>query len=73
MPRDRHAPEQDPVEGAPDIIIGKSAEHRLSVFMSHRVVLTPLVTHRFRPEQIADADELFGNRRDGVLKVAITP
>src|SRR6187399_464956 len=34
---------------------------------------TPLVTHRFRLDQIAEAYDLFSNRRDGVLKVAITP
>jgi threonine dehydrogenase-like Zn-dependent dehydrogenase len=33
----------------------------------------PLVTHRFRLDQIAEAYDLFSNRRDGVLKVAITP
>jgi threonine dehydrogenase-like Zn-dependent dehydrogenase len=35
--------------------------------------LRPLVTHRFRLEQIEEAYELFGHQRDGVLKVAITP
>jgi threonine dehydrogenase-like Zn-dependent dehydrogenase len=33
----------------------------------------PLVTHRFRLDHIAEAYDLFSNRRDGVLKVAITP
>ena len=33
----------------------------------------PLVTHRFRLDQIEGAYELFANQRDGVLKVAITP
>jgi len=38
-----------------------------------RVDLKPLVTHRFRLEQIEEAYDLFSHQRDGVLKVAITP
>ena len=38
-----------------------------------RLDLTPLITHRFGLEQIEDAYELFGNQRDGVVKVGITP
>jgi threonine dehydrogenase-like Zn-dependent dehydrogenase len=34
---------------------------------------TPLITHRFALEDIGAAYELFSSRRDGVLKVAITP
>ena len=34
---------------------------------------TPLITHRFALEDIAAAYDLFSNRRDGVLKVAIRP
>lgn len=34
---------------------------------------TPLITHRFELDEIAGAYELFSNRRDGVLKVAIRP
>ena len=34
---------------------------------------TPLITHRFALDQIVEAYDLFGNRRDGVLKVAIRP
>ena len=34
---------------------------------------TPLLTHRFALEDIADAYALFSERRDGVLKVAIRP
>jgi threonine dehydrogenase-like Zn-dependent dehydrogenase len=38
-----------------------------------RVDLTPLLTHAYPLERIADAYELFGERMDGVLKVAIRP
>ena len=35
--------------------------------------LKPLVTHRFKLDQIEAAYDLFSHQRDGVLKVAITP
>ncbi len=34
---------------------------------------TPLITHRFGLEEITEAYDLFSNRRDGVLKIAIRP
>jgi alcohol dehydrogenase len=41
-------------------------------FLSRRVDLGSLVTHRFKLDQIEEAYALFANQR-GVLKVAITP
>jgi threonine dehydrogenase-like Zn-dependent dehydrogenase len=38
-----------------------------------RVDLTPLLTHTFSLDDISTAYELFGERRDGVMKVAIKP
>jgi alcohol dehydrogenase len=38
---------------------------------SERIDLTPLLTHHFYLDQIAEAYELFTKQRDGVLKVAI--
>jgi alcohol dehydrogenase len=38
-----------------------------------RVDLTPLITHTFPLDRIKEAYDLFGQRRDGVLKVAIRP
>jgi alcohol dehydrogenase len=38
-----------------------------------RLDLTPLLTHRFELSQIEEAYDLFGNQRDDVVKVAITP
>jgi len=32
-----------------------------------------MTDHRFGLDQIEDAYELFGNQRDGVVKVALTP
>lgn len=53
---------------------GKERMRRLmSVIASGRVDLKPLVTHRFKLEQIVEAYDLFSHQRDGVMKVAITP
>jgi threonine dehydrogenase-like Zn-dependent dehydrogenase len=53
---------------------GKERMRRLiNVVGSGRVDLEPLVTHRFKLDQIEEAYELFAHQRDGVLKVAITP
>jgi threonine dehydrogenase-like Zn-dependent dehydrogenase len=53
---------------------GKERMRRLmSVIEGRRVDLRPLVTHRFKLDQIEEAYELFSHQRDGVLKVAITP
>ena len=53
---------------------GKERMRRLmNIVASGRVSLEPLVTHRFKLDQIEEAYELFANQRDGVLKVAITP
>jgi len=53
---------------------GKERMRRLmAVVASGRVDLKPLVTHRFKLDQIEAAYDLFGHQRDGVLKVAITP
>jgi threonine dehydrogenase-like Zn-dependent dehydrogenase len=53
---------------------GKERMRRLmEVVRRGRVDLTPLLTHTFRLERIKDAYDLFGERLDGVLKVAIRP
>lgn len=53
---------------------GKERMRRLmEVVASGRLDTRPLVTHRFRLDQIEHAYELFANQRDGVLKVAIAP
>ena len=53
---------------------GKERMRRLmAVVASGRLDLKPLVTHRFKLDDIEAAYELFGHQRDGVLKVAITP
>jgi threonine dehydrogenase-like Zn-dependent dehydrogenase len=53
---------------------GKERMRRLmSVIQSGRVDLGPMITHRYKLDDIEKAYDLFGNQRDGVLKVAITP
>jgi threonine dehydrogenase-like Zn-dependent dehydrogenase len=53
---------------------GKERMRRLLEVIRHgRVDLTPLLTHTFPLARIREAYDLFGARRDGVLKVAIRP
>ena len=53
---------------------GKERMRRLmAAIASGRVDTRPLVTHRFKLDQIEEAYDLFAHQRDGVLKVAITP
>jgi threonine dehydrogenase-like Zn-dependent dehydrogenase len=53
---------------------GKERMRRLmEVIASGRLDTRPLVTHRYKLDQIEEAYDLFANQRDGVLKVAITP
>jgi threonine dehydrogenase-like Zn-dependent dehydrogenase len=51
---------------------GKERMARLMrLVQAHRLNLVPLLTHTFNLDQIADAYDLFANRKDDVLKVAI--
>jgi len=53
---------------------GKERMRRLMEMVKHhRVDLTPLITHRFSLDEIGKAYEVFGERKDGVMKVAIKP
>jgi len=53
---------------------GKERMRRLlEVVRAGRVDLTPLLTHTFSLDEIEKAYEIFGGRKEGVLKVAIRP
>ena len=53
---------------------GKERMRRLmSMVETGRFDPTPLITHRYSLDNIVEAYDLFGSRRDGVLKVAIRP
>jgi len=53
---------------------GKERMRRLiRIIESGRFDPLPLITHPFALGDIAAAYDLFSNRRDGVLNVAITP
>jgi threonine dehydrogenase-like Zn-dependent dehydrogenase len=53
---------------------GKERMRRLmNVVASGRLDLGPMVTHRFKLDDIVAAYDLFSHQRDGVLKVALTP
>ena len=53
---------------------GKERMRRLiALVKARRIDFTPLLTHKFALGDIRKAYELFGERRDGVIKVAIHP
>ena len=53
---------------------GKERMRRLmELVRTGRLDLTPLLTHSFALENIQEAYALFGERRDGVIKVALRP
>lgn len=53
---------------------GKERMRRLmSLVQSKRFDPTPLLTHSYKLDNIVEAYDLFGSRREGVLKVAIRP
>src|SRR5580692_8155667 len=53
---------------------GKERMRRLIELVLHgRLDLVPLITHTFSLDKIVDAYKLFGDRLDGVIKIAIKP
>ena len=45
----------------------------MEMVKNERVDLSPLITHRFPLEEIGEAYRVFGERLDGVMKIAVTP
>jgi threonine dehydrogenase-like Zn-dependent dehydrogenase len=53
---------------------GKERVRRLmELVRTKRADLTPMLTHRFSLDQIKEAYAVFGERREGVIKVALQP
>lgn len=53
---------------------GKERLTRLiDMVKSGRLDLRPVITHRFPLDRIHEAYDVFGNRKDDVMKVAIKP
>jgi threonine dehydrogenase-like Zn-dependent dehydrogenase len=53
---------------------GKERMRRLMELVRHgRLDLTPLLTHTFALDQVNEAYQVFAERRNGVIKVAIRP
>ena len=53
---------------------GKERMRRLMELVKHsRLDLTPLLTHHVSLEDIVEGYRIFGEQRDGVLKVAVKP
>ena len=51
---------------------GCKCDEILSLISQGKIDTTPLITHRYQLNDIEQAYDLFENRRDGVIKVAIT-
>ena len=53
---------------------GKERMRRLmEIVKNKRVDLSPLITHHFSLEEVGEAYRVFGERLDGVMKIAVTP
>ena len=45
----------------------------LSLIEAGKIDTTPLITHRYKLENIEDAYRIFENKLDNVIKIAVTP
>ena len=52
---------------------GCDCEEILDLIAQKKIDTTPLITHRFPLSRIEEAYDVFENRKDGVIKVAIFP
>ena len=63
----------DEIEIVGDRANPNTAEAALALLVNKRVDLSPLLTHRFPLADFATALDIFETRKDGAVKVAITP
>ena len=52
---------------------GCDCEEILHLISQGKIDTTPLITHRFPLSKIEEAYDIFENRKDGVIKIAIYP
>lgn len=50
---------------------GCDCEEILSLIAEGKIDTTPLITHRFKLEDIEEAYRIFENKLDGVIKIAV--
>ena len=51
---------------------GCDCDETLSLIEQDKIDTTPLITHRFTLKDIEKAHEIFENKLDGVIKIAVT-
>ena len=51
---------------------GCDCDEILSLIQKGKIDTTPLITHTYPIDKVAEAFELFENKKDGVIKIAIT-
>ena len=56
-----------------DSVDGCDCAEILALIEAGKINTTPLITHRYKLEDIEDAYHLFENRLDNVIKIAVTP
>jgi threonine dehydrogenase-like Zn-dependent dehydrogenase len=60
--------------GVNDLRLDKERMRQLMEMVRHgRLDLAPLLTRRFKLDDVLEAYDLIGHQRDGVIKVALSP
>ena len=54
-------------------LLDKPKPEILALIEAGKIDTTPLITHRFKLEEIDEAYHIFENKLDGVIKIAIAP
>ena len=52
---------------------GSDCAEALALIEAGKIDTTPLITHRYKLENIGEAYHLFENKLEGVIKIAVTP
>lgn len=70
---DKPVPDVGPLDALMRVTMTTICGTDVHILAAGRIDLGPMVTHRFKLDDIEAAYELFSHQRDGVLKVAIRP